>query len=121
MINFLKLFVSFQDEKFAAITTECAAAHNITPEKVAEIKLIKDKSTIEPTEDLKCFAKCSIDKSGFIEPETGYDVEELIKKGVAHGKEEAKVRATVEKCKPFYTGAKTCEESWSLYTCFFSH
>lgn len=104
----------------AKITQECAAANNITPEQIAELRVTKDKSTIDASDDLKCFAKCAIDQSGFIVPGKGIDVDRLVKIGVSHGKDETLLRSGVEKCKSLYNGSNDCEQSWALYSCFYS-
>lgn len=92
-------------------------ANSITPDAIAQLRATPDKSTFVATEDMKCFAKCAIDKSGFLVPGQGIDVERVVGVSVASGKNEAKVRDGIAKCKSLFKGAETCDEAWALYTC----
>lgn len=111
-------FVSPQDDitaQIADITKSCAAAHKIAPEQLAALRTTTDKTAIAVTEDLKCFAKCAIEKSQFVR-NGAVDVDRLVAASVAHGRDGAKVRANASKCPVAAT--IDCNAAWELYQCF---
>lgn len=107
------------NDVIAEVTKTCAISNNIPVETIVRMRATADKSTIEATDDLKCFAKCAIDGSGFI-VDNKINGERLVQIGVSHGKDEAKLREGVKRCESLFTGTNDCAKSWELYVCFFS-
>lgn len=118
--NFKYLSIVRQDatqKEIAEVTRNCAISNNISPEQIGVLRQTADKSTISPSEDLKCFAKCAIEKSDFIK-DGALNLERVVAVSVAHGKDGEKVRESALVCADKITATNTCSEAWELYVCF---
>lgn len=102
--------------KAVDVTKACAALHNINADQLAELMYTDDKSTIAASDDLKCFAKCEIEKTQLVKG-TGLNEELLMEMGRSHHIDETMVSATMAKCQGKITASNTCSEAWDLYVC----
>lgn len=77
-----------------------------------------DKSTIEASNDLKCYSKCVFGLNGFLNVATkSLNVDRLVEVSKVFGREESVVRTNAENCKQFYDGTDDCDKAWDLYVC----
>lgn len=109
---------SVAHSKIAEGTKACATAHNIAPDQVATIRSTVDKSTIQASNDVKCFAKCVTDMSGVLSGGV-LDIDRLVKLSEAFGKDGVIVRANAERCKERLPSVDSCDQAWELYTCLY--
>lgn len=106
--------------EFVANSQLCASTFNVPAEELTAMRAAKDKTTFQPSDNLKDYIKCVIGKSGFIVPGGEPNWERVVSIATAIGYTEASVRENVEKCKSRYTGSHTASDAWSGYSCVFS-
>lgn len=96
----------------------CTELNHLTSEQVQTLRTTVDKSTIVPTDDLKCYTKCVFGLNGFFNVDSkSLNVERLVEVSKVFGREESIVRDRADKCQQFYDGSEDCDKAWDLYVC----
>lgn len=96
----------------------CGTANHISAEEIEKVRQTVDKTTVQASNDLKCFAKCVVDASGVLK--TGeLDIDRLVRLSELQGKNGAEVRTKAEMCKDKIPSAVNCDDAWSMYACIY--
>jgi len=90
----------------------CAKEVNLSEEEMSKVKV---KDFKNPTENMKCFANCFFEKTGFLKE--GVIQSEQIRNKLASFIGEEKTRDALDKCSSI-KGENKCDTAFKLHECF---